>query len=109
MAIIKPGVTMREPRTKEELKSFISQEWNSAQIGIIKNLCSWFIEKVKKVLELGGSRLEPEHLKKKQKIEEINKWKKPESLPLFRFVYNDKVIFLPKKRNRIIKKGKKNS
>lgn len=91
--IIKPRIKRREPKNIEELRSYIIQEWNSVPSSLIKNLCSGFLERVKKVLELNGSRLEPEHLKKKGKKAEIYKWETPEKLPPLRYVYNDKEIF----------------
>ena len=65
--IIKPRVKTRNPQSVQELKKFIIEEWNSIPQTLINNLCSGFIGRVKKVLELNGSRLEPEHLKKKLK------------------------------------------
>ena len=59
------------------------------------------------VLGLNGSGLEPEHLKKSK--EEICKCYIPEILPPFRFVYNNKEIFLLKKRIKVIKKSLKSS
>ena len=57
------------------------------------------------VIELNGSRLEPEHLKRKGKVGEIYKWDIPEELPPFRFVYNDNQVFLSRKKE--IKRLKK--
>ena len=72
-AIIKPRVKRRDPQTLEELKSFIVEEWNSVPEGLIRNLCNGFIDRVKKVIQLNGARLEPEHLKKiKRKKKYIN-------------------------------------
>ena len=60
------------------------------------------------ILELNSSRLEPEHLKKKAKEEEIYKWEIPEELPPFRIVYNDKEVFLSRKKEiKQLKKEKK--
>ena len=56
---------------------------------------------------MNGSRLEPEHLKNKEK-EKIYKWEIPETLPSFSFVYNDKQVFyLRKKEIKQLKKTKK--
>ena len=75
---------------------------------LVRNLCSRFIERIKKVLELNGSRLEPKHLKKKAKEEEIYKWEIPEELPPFRIVYNNKEVFLSRKKElKQLKKAKK--
>ena len=59
-AVIKPRVKRREPKSKEELKTFILQEWNSVPLSLIRNFCESYIDRVKKVLELNGSRLEAE-------------------------------------------------
>ena len=110
--IIKPRIKRRELKTLKELKAFIIQEWSSVPLSLIRNLCSGFIKRVKKVLELNGSRLEPQHLKRKAK-EEIYKWDIPEVLPPFRFVYNDKELFLLRKKElkelKRIKKSLKSS
>ena len=100
-AIIKPKVKRREPKTLDELKTFIVEEWNSVPSSLIRKLCSGYLDRVKKVFELKGSRLEPEHLKKNDKKDIIYKWEIPEVLPPIRFVYNDKEI--TKKRNKEIK------
>ena len=106
-AIIKPRVKRREPKTLEELKAFILQEWNSVPLSLIRNLCDGYINRIKKVIELNGSRLESEHLKNKKK-EEIYKWEIPDSLPAFRFVYNDKQVYLLRKKEiKHLKKSKK--
>ena len=55
-----------------DLKTYIIREWNSVPLSLIRNLCSVFIERVKIVLGLNGSCLEPEHLKKNQKKKYIN-------------------------------------
>ena len=70
--IIKPRVKRRDPQTLSDLKTYIVQEWNSIPLSLIRNLCSGFIKRVKKVLEMKGSRLEPENIKKKQKVKYIN-------------------------------------
>ena len=55
---------------------------------------------------MNGSRLEPEHLKTKKK-EKIYKWEISETLPSFRFVYNDKQVFLLRKKEiKQLKKAK---
>ena len=76
-----------------DLKTYIIREWNFVPLSLIRNFCSGFIKRLKFVLGLNGSCLEPEHLKKKSK-EKIYKWYITEILPTFKFVYNDKEIFL---------------
>ena len=106
-AIIKPRVKRRDPQIIEELKSYILQEWNSVPEELIRNLCNSFIDRVKKVIELNGTRLEPEHLKKKK--EEIYKLEIPEALPRFRIVYNDNEVFKAKKKEIKFLKSKNQS
>ena len=104
-SIIKPRVKRRDPKTIDELKTFILEERNSVPTSLIRKLCSGYLDRVKKVIELKGSRLEPEHLKKTDKKDEAYKWEVPETLPLVRFVYNDKEI--SKKRIKEIKQIKR--
>ena len=61
------------------------------------------MNRINKVLELKGARLEPEHLKKPHP-ENNYYWKIPDQLPDMRIVYNNKKIYKYKKREmRIIK------
>ena len=70
---------------------------------VIQNLCKGFLDRIHKVLELKGSRLEPEHFKKKANLISYN-WVKPKVLPNMRIVYNNKKIYkFKKKEMRIIK------
>jgi hypothetical protein len=64
--IIKPRVKRRNPTSIPELKKFLLEEWSSVPIELVQNLCKGFLNRIHKVLELKGSRLEPEHLKKKE-------------------------------------------
>jgi len=41
------------------------EEWNSVPKEMIQNLCMSWINRIKKVHELKGERIEPEYLKKK--------------------------------------------
>jgi len=66
-SIIKPRVKRRDPKTIDELKAFILEEWNSVPSSLIRILCSGYLDRVKKVLEFKGSRLEQKHLKKNDK------------------------------------------
>ena len=70
---------------------------------VVQNLCRGFLDRIHKVLELKGSRLEPEHFKKKEKDVTYN-WQIPNTLPNMRIVYNNKKIYKYKKKEmRIIK------
>ena len=65
--IIKPRVKRRNPETIDDLKSYIFEEWNSAPLNMIKNLYKGYFKRLRKCIELNSVRIEPEHLKKKQK------------------------------------------
>ena len=83
--ILKNRVKRRAPKNIEELTLFFFEEWYSIPQSLINNLFKNFIKRIKKILELGGARLEIEHLKeiKKEEEEEENgeygdkhKWEK---------------------------------
>ena len=102
-AIIKPRVKRRNPTSIPELKKFLLEEWSSVPIELVQNLCKGFLNRINKVLELKGSRLEPEHLKKKEN-DITYYWQIPKTLPNMRIVYNNKKIYKYKKKEmRIIK------
>ena len=65
--IIKPRIKRRNPKTIQELKQFTLEEWNSVPPQLLKNLCSNYLKRIEKVLELNGARLEPEHLRQLSK------------------------------------------
>jgi len=102
--ILKPRVKQRNPQTIQELKKILLEEWSSVPIELIHNLCKGYLERVQKVLELKGARLEPEHMKKAPS-EILYQWQKPESLPNMRVVYNNKKIYKYKKKEMRIIKG----
>ena len=60
--ILKERVKNRLPENLEELTRYMFEEWNSVPQTLIENLCCNYIKRVKKVLEIGGARLEREHL-----------------------------------------------
>ena len=102
-AIIKPRVRRRNPNSIPELKKFLLEEWSSVPLELVQNLCRGFLDRIKKVLELKGSRLEPEHFKKKEK-DITYCWERPKVLPNMRIVYNNKKIYKYKKKEmRILK------
>ena len=47
-----------------KLKKFLIEEWNSIPINLVQNLCVNYLERIKKVFDLNGERLEPEALRK---------------------------------------------
>ena len=102
-AIIKPRVRRRNPNSIPELKKFLLEEWSSVPLELVQNLCRGFLDRIHKVLELKGSRLEPENFKKKEKDIEYS-WEMPKTLPNMSIVYNNKKIYKYKKKEmRIIK------
>ena len=93
----------RNPNSIPELKKFLLEEWSSVPLELVQNLCRGFLDRIHKVLELKGSRLEPEHFKKKEK-DITYCWQIPKILPNMRIVYNNKKIYKYKKKEmRIIK------
>ena len=56
--IIKPRVKRRDPKTIEQLKDYLIEEWGVIPEEMVKNLCKGYSEKVKKILELNGGRIE---------------------------------------------------
>ena len=104
--IIKPRVKRREPKTIEELKNYLLDEWNSVPKDTIKNLCQNWLERVKKVLELNGGRIELEYFKKKEKMD--YKWEESEKQHYQRIVYNDENLRIYKEKEiKILKKNLK--
>ena len=94
----------------EELKEITIEEWNQIPKDYIKSLFSNSIKRCKKVIEVKGARLEPEHLrdirnemaKEKvngEKIDEIKANEEEQGQNLkFKLVYS---------KNELIKKSKK--
>ena len=75
---------------------------------LLKNLCERYIERLKKVIELNGARLEPEHLKQLgKKKEEKYIWKKPKEIQKMKIVYNDKQLLKYKRKEIAFLKKKK--
>ena len=60
--ILKERIKKKLPKNLEELVKYTFDEWNSIPQSLIKNLCDNYIKRIKKVLEIGGERLEREHL-----------------------------------------------
>ena len=96
--IIKPRIKRRNPASIIEMTKILIEEWNSIPQNLVKNLCKGYLERVKKVYELKGQRLEPEDIRKYKKNEEVYSWNTPDELPKLRIVYNNEIInFLRKK------------
>ncbi len=102
--IIKPRVKRREPKSIEELKQYLLEEWGSVPEEMVKNLCKGYLDKIKKIIELSGDRIEPEHRRQK-KISIVYDWEKPEEIQKQRIVYNDKNLLFKKQTEiRLLKK-----
>ena len=81
------------PKTIDELKEYIQEEWASVPKLLLKNLCERYIARLKKVIELKGARLEPEHIKQlRKKREEKYIWRKPAKIQKMKIVYNISAI-----------------
>lgn len=63
--LIKPRIKRKEPQSLDELKRVTLEEWNSIPTTIVENLTKGYINRVKKVIELKGERLESEYILKK--------------------------------------------
>ena len=109
-AELKRRVKNRKPKNLEELKEITIEEWNQIPKDYIKNLFANFIKRCKKIIELKGARLEPEHLRdirqemekeedNEKKIDEIKTNDKEERQNL-----KMKLVF---SKNELIKKAKK--
>ena len=79
-------------KDKNELKKFLIEEWNSIPLKLVQNLCKNYLERIKKVFELKGQKLEQEDLRKYKKNREIYTWVVPEDLPKMRVAYNHEII-----------------
>ena len=69
-------------KVQDQLKGFILEEWNSIPINMVQNLCKGYIERLKKVIELNGRKLEPEQLYKS--TNNVYNRVIPENLPKFK-------------------------
>ena len=99
--ILKNRVKRRNPKTIEDLTKFTFEEWNSVPITLVQNLCKNYLKKIKKVIELGGARLEEEHLKqirdKEGEYGEGHKWELRNDFKIMK-IYNDQTLLKEKKR-----------
>ena len=109
-SILKVRIKRRNPKTLNELKEFLREEWSSIPKLLLKNLCERYVDRLKKVIELGGARLEPEHLKKLgPKKKENYIWEKPEQMPKMKTIYNNLQLMKYKKKEIAFLKKKKKS
>ena len=118
---LKPRIKKRDPQNLEELKKITLEEWNMIPEERIKNCGMNYVRRLKKIIEIGGSRLEEFHLReiRREAKEEENKVEKDEldnerdekkskdiadeasinqeELKI-KFAYNDKTLSILKKR-----------
>ena len=67
----------RNPKNLEELKIIAIEEWNKIPKDFAKKLFINFTKRCKKIIELEGGRLEPEHLREiRKEMEKEEKMKK---------------------------------
>ena len=60
---LKPGIKKRDPKNLKELKEIALEEWNLIPKERIKNCGLNWIRRLKKIIEIGGERLENCHLR----------------------------------------------
>ena len=85
----------RDPKSLDELKKYLLEEWNSIPKTIVQNLCKEYLAKLKKCVEIGGARIELEYFHKSTSLP--NKWELKDNLPKQRIIYNNKRLILYKK------------
>ena len=102
---LKPKIKKRNPKNLEELKKYTLEEWNSIPNRIILKCVEGYIKKLKKIIELGGERLEPYHLNliqkelndKQEELDEEHEQTEKKNLSM-RIIYNDKTLGMLKKK-----------
>ena len=111
--IIKPRIKKRNPKNLEDLKKYALEEWSKVKKSSIERAHLEFIERVKKIIEINGSQLDPFHInqikkemrKKYGEEENLEKEYKEEKQEIeqnkdmkLKVVYNDK--YLQQKRKK---------
>ena len=87
-------------------KKFTLEEWNSVPESIIRNLTKGYLDRIKKVIELKGERIEPEYIKKKRGDNKHN-WSSSRAVKCCT-IYNDENLrILKEKEIKKLKKEKK--
>ena len=85
--ILKPRVKRRDPKSIDEFKKYLLEEWNSIPPTMVQNLCKDYLDKLKKCIEIGGARIEPEYFQKRQSMP--YKWELQDILPKQRIIYKE--------------------
>ena len=62
MTYIKPRIKKRAPKNLEELKNFTFEKWNNIPKERNENAGANYLERVRKIIEIYGERLEEYHL-----------------------------------------------
>ena len=70
---LKPRIKKRNKEAIEELKQYTVDEWNKIPLKIIKNCDAHYTERLKKIIEIKGERLEQYHLNQIKKEVEADK------------------------------------
>ena len=99
--ILKNRVKRRNPKNLDELTLYMFEEWYSIPQTLINNLFKNFIKRIEKIYELGGARLEIEHLKQIKEDEgeygDKHIWKKKDFKILK--IYNDEELLKLKNKH----------
>lgn len=126
LGYIKPRIKKRDPKSLEELKEIALDEWNSIPKERIKNCGLNYVRRLKKIIEIGGGRLEECHLREIRRnaeeeenilekdeidneeaennennniiIEENNSESENEDILKIKYAYNDQKLCLLKKK-----------
>ena len=105
MGIFETRNKTKESKKLEELKKYTLEEWNSIPNRIIQKCGEGYINRLKKIIELGGERLEPYHLNLIQKelndeqeeLDEEQEQTEKKNLSM-KIIYNDKTLGILKKK-----------
>ena len=95
--IIKPRVKRRDPKSIKELKDYLIEEWGSIPEEMVQNLCKGYLEKIRKILELNGGRIERKS-RDKEKNNIIYNWVRSMNVQNKRVIYNERNLFIHKQR-----------
>ena len=108
---LKPRIKKRNPKTIEELKKYTVEEWNKIPLKVSKNCGAHYTERLKKIIEIKGERLEQYHLNQIKKEVEVDQDKENDEeekefneedgekeVLKMKIVYNDKRLGILKKK-----------
>ena len=100
LGYLNPKIKKRDPKTLNELKRITIEEWNNITKKIIEKCGENYLNRLKKVIEINGKRLEPFHLREieksnKSQATEIENEKESQLLVdnlKIKVVYNDQAL-----------------